>query len=103
MGGVPRTLWIDASSGVAGDMLLGALVDVGVPVETLREAIEAVVPGSVSLQVTSAQRAGMRAVKVDVEVADEQPRRTWADIRGLLEGAPLHPAVGQAALRTFER
>ena len=103
MGGVPRTLWIDASAGVAGDMLLGALVDVGVPVETLRQAIETVVHGAVSLQVSSVQRAGLRAVKVDVEVADEQPRRTWADVRRLLERAPLDGAVAEAALRTFER
>jgi uncharacterized protein (TIGR00299 family) protein len=101
---VTRLLWIDASAGIAGDMLLGALVDVGVPLASLQRAVDAVHPGAVSLRASTVHRAGLRAVKVEVEAADdEQPRRTWADVRGLLARAPLEPPVQELALRTFER
>src|SRR3954466_8668508 len=85
-------------------MLLGALVDVGVPLAALQRAVDALLPGAVSLRDSTVHRAGLRAVKVEVEAADdEQPRRTWAEVRGLLARAPLEPRVQELALRTFER
>ncbi len=41
--------WVDAGAGAAGDMLLGALVGAGVPVEVLQTAIDAVTPEPVTL------------------------------------------------------
>ena len=45
------TVWVDASSGASGDMLLGALVGAGVPVEVLQAAVDAVAPEPVTLRV----------------------------------------------------
>ncbi|EYR64953.1 hypothetical protein N866_00725 [Actinotalea ferrariae CF5-4] len=99
-----RALWIDASAGVAGDMLLGALVDAGVPLARLQEAVDAVLPGSVRLVHGDVVRAGLRAAKVDVEVlVADPPHRTWADVRELLAAAPLADDVRDLALRTFAR
>ncbi|MGH3345657.1 MAG: nickel insertion protein, partial [Nocardioides sp.] len=44
------TIWVDASSGASGDMLLGALLGAGVPLETLQAAVSAVSPESVTLR-----------------------------------------------------
>jgi uncharacterized protein (TIGR00299 family) protein len=107
-----RALWIDASAGVAGDMLLGALVDVGVPLETLQAAVEAVLPGAARLTRSTVTRAGLRATKVEVERLpsstedheDEGHRtRTWTTIRNLLEVADLSSAVRTRAVTTFRR
>nr|BFE71715.1 hypothetical protein GCM10020092_050160 [Actinoplanes digitatis] len=79
--------WIDASAGVAGDMLLGALLDAGAGLEVVRRAIDEVLPGSVALSVTQVTRAGLRALKADVDpLVAAPPHRTWRDIRPLLEG-----------------
>jgi uncharacterized protein (TIGR00299 family) protein len=99
---VTRILWIDASAGIAGDMLLGALVDLGVPMAMLQEAVDAVLPG-VSLTQLPVRRAGLRATHVDVRAADDGTSRTWADVRQLIADADLDQRVRDLALGVFER
>jgi uncharacterized protein (TIGR00299 family) protein len=94
--------WIDASAGVAGDMLLGALIDAGAELSAVREAVDLVIPGSVRITAAPVQRAGLRALKADVEpLTDDPPHRSWRTIRTLLE--PLPPAVRDPATAVFAR
>ena len=95
---------MDATSGVAGDMLLAALVDVGVPLANLQGAADAVIPESIRLTSALVSRAGMRATKVDVHpTVKDHPHRTWRDIQALLERADLAAPVRDRAGRVFGR
>jgi hypothetical protein len=97
-------MWVDVSAGVAGDMLLGALLDSGVSLDAVAAAVDAVVPGAVALSTSQASRAGLRATKVTVSVLEkEAPHRTWREIHELLGKAPLDAAVRRSALSVFQR
>ncbi len=95
--------WVDASSGASGDMLLGALVGAGVPVETISDAVRAVAPEHVALTPEPVTRNGFAATRCHVEVADSRTHRTWKDIATLLADADLTEGVRRRAHATFER
>jgi pyridinium-3,5-bisthiocarboxylic acid mononucleotide nickel chelatase len=94
--------WVDASAGVAGDMLLGALVDAGAPLQEVSRAVEAVLPDTVRLTAGETTRAGLRATKIDVVLLrEDQPRREWTQVRALVQGAGLAERVRGRALAVF--
>ena len=81
-----RLAYIDATAGIAGDMLLAALIDAGANLDGVQRVLDALVPGSVRFVRSSVDRGGQRAVKIDVEVlVQDPPHRTWSSIRELLE------------------
>jgi len=80
------TGWIDASSGASGDMLLGALIGAGVPVEVIEDAVSSVAPEAVALSPETVTRNGFAAIRCHVSVADSSTHRTWREIRGLVTG-----------------
>ena len=96
--------WVDATAGVAGDMLLGALIDAGAPLDAVSGAVNAVTPEPVDLVATVVSRAGLRATKLDVtSVAKDLPDRGWADIQTLLAEADLPDLIRERARRVFLR
>jgi uncharacterized protein (TIGR00299 family) protein len=96
--------WIDATAGIAGDMLLGALLDAGADLAVVRAAVACIVPGEVSVEVSVVHRAGLRATRVEVvSAAEAHPHRAWPDIRTLLQTAALSAEVREHALAAFAR
>ena len=102
MTGRPAAAYIDATAGVAGDMLLGALLDAGADVERVRGAIGSLgVPG-LGLRTEPARRGGLaclRAVITAPEVADRE--RRLADVLGHVAASDLGSAGKDLAARVF--
>jgi hypothetical protein len=63
-----KHLHFDCFSGVSGDMLLGALVDAGLPLADLAKGLKAVNLGGYALRATAVKRGGVPATKVDVAI-----------------------------------
>ncbi len=71
--GDPRGLHlhIDGASGIAGDMTLGALFDLGVPVAVVEDALDRLGVGRARLQVGRVVKSGIAAVNVQVDARGE--------------------------------
>ena len=95
--------WLDLAAGASGDMLLGALVDAGVPLEVPAAAVAALPVEAVRLSTEQVTRHGLGATRVHVHAPPSDVHRTWADVRGLLADAALPPVVREGALAVFAR
>ncbi|EPH03479.1 hypothetical protein HMPREF1531_01541 [Propionibacterium sp. oral taxon 192 str. F0372] len=94
--------WFDVSAGVAGDMLLGSLIDAGADLVTIQQTIDLLIPGAVRLSASTVNRGGQRATKLIVEVlAPDQPHRTWKVIRSMIADSALHEQTRSRALAVF--
>ncbi|MEE9519401.1 MAG: nickel insertion protein, partial [bacterium] len=82
--------YCDCFSGVAGDMFLGALLDAGLPADTLRADLETLGVGGWRLEVTEVERCGIGCTLATVVItADEQSHRSLSDILSIVDGADL--------------
>ena len=95
--------WLDLSAGASGDMLLGALVDAGVPLDVPAAAVAALPVERIRLVPEPVTRHGLGATRVHVQAPESAEHRTWADVRALLLDADLPTPVREGALAVFER
>ncbi len=99
-----RLVYLDASSGGSGDMVLGAVVDLGLPLDRLREDLRALPLTGYRLEARRVSRSGLAATKVDVHVEEEQrAHRHLGDIVRLLEESRLPADVTEQAEALFVR
>jgi uncharacterized protein (TIGR00299 family) protein len=96
-----RCLWVDASAGASGDMLLGALLDAGASVEAVAAAIETLGVEPIEIRPVPVRRHGLRATRADVRADDTAVSRALGDILDLVAAAALAPAVAAFAQDVF--
>jgi uncharacterized protein (TIGR00299 family) protein len=95
--------YFDCFSGISGDMALGALIDLGTPVEWLQDELSRLPLDGFQLTVTQKMRNGIQATFVSVEIADSGHSRDYKTIKSLLDDCPLSDAVKSRGLTIFER
>jgi uncharacterized protein (TIGR00299 family) protein len=101
---VSRVVYFDAASGASGDMILGAVVDLGLPLEELREELGKLPLTGYRLEARGVVRSGLAATKVDVEAeGPDSTHRHLKDILALIDQSRLDPEVQERASGLFRR
>lgn len=110
-----KVAYIDCFSGISGDMFLAALIDAGLPLETLRgELNRLALPEAFTLEASETRKGSLRACLLHVDVPhlhehdrnrghDHAHQRSWRQIRALIQDSPLDEAVKQISLAIFSR
>jgi pyridinium-3,5-bisthiocarboxylic acid mononucleotide nickel chelatase len=97
----PAIAYLDCFSGVAGDMLLAALLDAGLPLTHLRAQLSLLPLAGYDLDYGSTRQGGIRAGRLRVPVGSAQPPRSWPAIRALLDESHLEKKVKERARQIF--
>jgi uncharacterized protein (DUF111 family) len=101
--GEGQILYLDAASGIAGDMTVAALVDLGVPFSVVSDAVAALGLGGFRLSLSRAMSGALGATHFSVDETAPQPERRYREVRRVLDGSRLSPSVRALAHRIFER
>ena len=88
---MPRVAYFDCFSGASGDMILGALLDAGLPFDALRTEVEklALPPAAFEIRAERVQRAGFAATKLDVIVKEPPRHRSLAEVLEVVRRSKL--------------
>jgi len=95
--------YLDCFSGISGDMLLGALVDVGLAVEDLRTDLAKLPLEGYEVTAERVVKGGLAGTQVSVKTKREHGHRGLSDIVEIINGSTLPPEVTVRARRVFER
>lgn len=100
---MPKICYLDAFSGVSGDMLVGALADAGADRPGLISALDSLGTGA-TLRFDQVKRCGIAATKFQVDVAESQKHRHLPHILRMIDSAAALPdRVKQNASAVFQR
>ena len=92
------TLYLDCVGGVAGDMLLSALIDAGAPLDAIRSRLPV---GDVGLDVRVVQRHGIAATALSVAAPPEHAHRRLSDIRRIVGSSSMPDRAKARAHQAF--
>jgi uncharacterized protein (TIGR00299 family) protein len=96
-------LWVDASNGAAGDMLLAALLDAGASAEVVGAGLSALRVEPVRLEIAGVRRHGFRATHVTVVAPETTTERHLPEVLAVVAAAGLPAPAHDLAVATFTR
>jgi uncharacterized protein (TIGR00299 family) protein len=93
-----RLAYLDCFAGISGDMLLGALIDAGLPLERLQEVVDALKLEGVTVQAEPVAKHHLAGTQVSILAPNAQPLRHPADLTTLIEQAKLPEVIQTRAV-----
>ncbi|MGE0821365.1 MAG: nickel pincer cofactor biosynthesis protein LarC [Candidatus Binatia bacterium] len=96
-----KVVYFDAFSGISGDMVVGALLQLGVSFDGLQQELQKLPFSGYRLSQSERRMSGIRATKFQVEVRDPLHERSFRSIARMLQESDLLPQVKTTALRIF--
>lgn len=97
-----KALYLDTFAGLSGDKIVAAILDAGLPIESLRDPVARLGLGEVELTAEKVRVGAVMATRFAVHCGGEQRERTLGVIRGMLESSALAAGVQARVLRIFD-
>ena len=98
-----KLAYIDAFSGVSGDMILAALLDAGLSIDTLRAQLGLLnLPEQVDVRVEETHKGALRAALVTVDAPESHHHRHLEDIQRMIAESRLPEPVKRSSLSVFQ-
>ncbi len=94
--------YLDCSSGIAGDMLVAAMLDAGLPLALLERELAKLPLGGYKLSVREVEKHYFRALHFTVECDDHHPHRHYSDIRDMIMKTAWEVPVRETAVAIFK-
>ena len=99
-----KIMFLEPFSGVSGDMMVGALLDLGFNFEALRDTLGLLPLKGYQISAEKCSRSGIQATKFDVHVDhSHHHHRTFADIRQMIESSRLSDWVREKSVEAFRK
>lgn len=99
---MPITCYLDAFSGISGDMLVGALADAGADQAAIVDAIASLDAGA-AVSFEKVKRSGIGATKYHVHVEHQHVHRHLSHIVKMIDKAAISPRARKNAIAVFQR
>ena len=96
-----RILYFDCFSGISGDMALGALLDLGIDVETWKKELDKLSLDKFEVRTTKRRKGILEGTDVEVISHDSTTHRNLSRILEILEKSSLSPSVKQLSQKMF--
>ena len=97
-----KICYLDAFSGISGDMTVGALVDAGADAAAIKQALSGLETGA-AFRFEKTKRRGIAASKFHVDIEDSGHHRSLAQILEMIRKAGLTERVKENATAVFQR
>lgn len=98
-----RIAYFDCFSGASGDMILGALMDAGMPLETLNAELARLNLSRYDVGLEKVSKKGLAGTRAIVTVQTEHHHRHLSDIRSIIESSDLDGGIKEKAIAVFTR
>lgn len=96
-----QAVYLDCFSGISGNMILGALLDIGLPESELRGALDQLKVSGYELSIATVTKCGISATYVDVVLTKKHHHRHLPDIIKIIDEAALPAEVKEKSKAVF--
>jgi uncharacterized protein (TIGR00299 family) protein len=98
-----KILYFDCFAGASGNMILGALIGLGVDSDELIKKLRLLKIPDFQIEFSEQNRSGIKAVYADVKVPEEKTHRHFSEIKRIIGESDLSAQVKQTALKIFHK
>jgi uncharacterized protein (TIGR00299 family) protein len=98
-----KIAYFDCFSGIAGDMIIGALLDSGLELSTLRRELNKLPLSGYEVKAFKTEKQGIRGTKFEVKAPREKTHRNLKDIFRIIDKSSLDKKIKEDSKKIFKR